>query len=310
MFAIQRNDLTDLQIEQILEAAIFAAGEPVSVAKLSQLFSEDNSPEVVQIKERLTALAGLCEDRGVELVEVSSGYRFPAKSEWAPWMQKMWEKRPPRYSRALLETIALIAYKQPITRGEIEQVRGVAVSSNIIKTLMEREWIKIVGYREVPGRPALLGSTRKFLDYFNLKSITDLPVLDDITDLDEVAGELSSQLTLEIEASSDVEQAQLETVEEEMAVITQESSVDLEVDSLVMSAAAVPNEPLIDEETMNVEAATHDATLQDTLSDAEQDTHTNQPVTVTNEITVDSQNKEQPTVNEHQEITEDELETV
>ena len=130
-------------------------------------------------------LEGECAGRGIELKRVASGYRFQVRQELAPWMSRMWEDRPPRYSRAVLETLALIAYKQPVTRGDIEQVRGVAVSSNIVRTLLERDWIRVVGYREVPGRPAMYGTTKTFLDYFNLKSLDELPTLPEIRALIE-----------------------------------------------------------------------------------------------------------------------------
>ena len=156
--------------KQIIEAAIFAAAEPLSAERLQQLFDEASQPSLPEIKQLIVELEEECATRGVTIQRVASGYRFQAKADYAPWLQRLWEKRPPRYSRALLETLALIAYRQPITRGEIEDVRGVAVSSDIIKKLTEREWIKVVGHRDVPGKPAMFGSTKQFLDYLPKKT--------------------------------------------------------------------------------------------------------------------------------------------
>ena len=178
------------QLKNIIEAALLAADHPLSVDQLAALFIaqsiEDESPTRDELRQALAALQQECESRGIELKEVSSGYRFQVKQALAPWISRLWEERAPRYSRALLETLALIAYRQPITRAEIEDIRGVAVSSNIIKTLQEREWIRVLGHREVPGRPALYGTTREFLDFFSLKGLGDLPTLAEISSLDDV----------------------------------------------------------------------------------------------------------------------------
>jgi segregation and condensation protein B len=178
------------QLKNILEAAMLAAGEPLSVERLLGLFPEEARPESAEVREALQALGEDCATRGVELKEVSSGFRLQVKRDLAPWVSRLYEERAPRYSRALLETLVLIAYRQPITRGEIEDIRGVTVSTNIIKTLQEREWIRVVGHREVPGKPALYGTTRAFLDYFNLKSLGDLPSLAEIRSLEVIAGDL------------------------------------------------------------------------------------------------------------------------
>jgi len=183
--------------KRIIEAAIFAAGEPLPIERITQLFSEDEVLSTKALRELLNELKEDYAERGVNLHEVSSGFRFQSKVGYAPWLARLWEKKPPRYSRALLETLALVAYQQPITRGEIEDVRGVAVSSNIVKTLLEREWVKIVGYKEVPGKPALLATTKHFLDYFGLKSLGDLPPLQELTNLDELGKKLGLQLSLE-----------------------------------------------------------------------------------------------------------------
>jgi segregation and condensation protein B len=174
------------QLKRILEAVLLANTHPMTPQQLGNLFTEE---EAVSHEEISRALESLQEDavgRGVQLVEVASGFRYQVCQDVHTWVSRMWTERPSRYSRALLETLALIAYRQPITRGEIEQIRGVVVSSSIVKTLEEREWIRVVGYRDVPGKPALFGTTRAFLDYFNLRSLDELPPLADIRDLDEL----------------------------------------------------------------------------------------------------------------------------
>jgi segregation and condensation protein B len=182
------------QLKNILEAAMLAAGEPLSVERLLGLFPEETRPGTAELRQALQVLGEDCAERGIELKEVSSGFRLQVKREVAPWVSRLYEERAPRYSRALLETLVLIAYRQPITRAEIEDIRGVTVSTNIIKTLQEREWIRVVGHREVPGKPALFGTTREFLDYFNLKSLGDLPSLAEIRSLDMIVGDLADVL--------------------------------------------------------------------------------------------------------------------
>ncbi|OGT26640.1 MAG: SMC-Scp complex subunit ScpB [Gammaproteobacteria bacterium RIFCSPLOWO2_02_FULL_42_14] len=179
--------------ENIIEAALFASAEPLSADKLSQLFPEESRPSLGEIRSHVANLQSTYQDRGVELVEVASGYRFQAKSDSAPFIQRLDERKALRYSRAFLETLALIAYRQPITRGEIEDVRGVAVNPNIIRTLMERDWIKIAGYRDVPGKPALFATTKTFLDHFNLKKISELPPLSELVDFEALEKQLGLQ---------------------------------------------------------------------------------------------------------------------
>lgn len=170
------------ELKHIIEAALLAAGEPLSVERLQRLFPQDRQPEPAAVCGALAALAEDYEHRGIELKEVASGYRIQVRSELAPWMAQLWAARPGRYSRALLETLAIIAYRQPITRGEIEEIRGVALSTSIMRTLQDRGWIRIVGHRQLPGRPALFGTTRAFLDYFNLKSLDEMPALAELKD--------------------------------------------------------------------------------------------------------------------------------
>ena len=179
-------------INRIVEAALLAATQPLTLAQLHGLFPEDEPAPEGSVEQALQQLTEACADRGVELVEVASGYRYQVKADVHAWVARLWTERKTKYTRATLETLALIAYRQPITRGEIEQVRGVAVSSNIIQALEEREWIRVVGHRDVPGRPALFGTTRTFLDYFGLKRLDQLPPLSELKEI----GELDPQLPL------------------------------------------------------------------------------------------------------------------
>lgn len=172
-------------VKTIAEAALLAAGEPVSLDRLTALFGDDERPDHATLR---TALDELSEDyagRGIEVVEVAGGFRIQVRRNHAPWVGRLWEEKPGRYSRALLETLALIAYRQPITRGEIAEIRGVSVSTTLMRTLLERGWIRVIGHREVPGRPGLYGTTREFLDYFGLKSLSELPALAEPQDIDQ-----------------------------------------------------------------------------------------------------------------------------
>lgn len=172
------------QLAPLLEAILLAAGRPLTLERLAELFEEYERPEPAHLRAGLAVLGGSCRKRGFELKEVASGYRLQVREQYAPWVGRLWEERPPRYSRAMLETLALIAYRQPITRGEIEEVRGVAVNSQIVKTLLERDWIRVVGYRDVPGRPAMFATTKTFLDYFDLRSLDQLPPLAEVRQLE------------------------------------------------------------------------------------------------------------------------------
>ena len=182
-------------VKKVVEAALMAAGQPLNIDRLMTLFAEGEfQPKKNDIRAALNFISEDCKDKGFELKEVASGFRLQVKEDMAPWIGRLWEEKPQRYTRALLETLALIAYRQPVTRGEIEDVRGVAVSTNIIKTLTEREWVKVVGHRDVPGKPAMYGTTREFLDYFNLKSLDDLPSLAELRDFETINAELDLQL--------------------------------------------------------------------------------------------------------------------
>ncbi len=175
-----------LPYKQILEAALLAAGEPLSLDRLMDLFDEDERPSANRLREILDVLGRDYEGRGIELKEVASGWRIQVHKDYADRVARLYEEKPARYSRALLETLAIIAYRQPVTRGEIEDIRGVSVGSNLVKTLLEREWIRVVGHRDVPGKPALLATTRQFLDYFGLRSLDELPSLQELKDLEDI----------------------------------------------------------------------------------------------------------------------------
>jgi len=182
-------------LKNIIEAALMVAGRPLSINQMLDLFEKDEDrPERAEVRAVLTELQADFSGHGVELKEVASGFRFQVRSDYACWVNRLYDERPPRYSRALLETLAIIAYRQPITRGEIEDIRGVSVNTNIIKTLQEREWIKVVGHRDVPGKPELLATTKQFLDYFNLKQLSDLPSLAEIKDYDQLNPDLFASL--------------------------------------------------------------------------------------------------------------------
>ena len=200
------------QLKNIVEAALMAYGQPLSVDQIRELFEDFERPESADVRKALSRLAAECDGRPMELVEVASGWRLQVRSEFATRLSRLWQERPGRYSRALLETLALIAYRQPITRGEIEDVRGVTVNPNIVRTLTERGWIRVVGHREVPGHPELLGTTREFLDYFGLKSLDELPTLAALKDMDDVGIQLDFGGTVQaasagVSAANDAEAA-------------------------------------------------------------------------------------------------------
>ncbi|MDG2176936.1 MAG: SMC-Scp complex subunit ScpB [Gammaproteobacteria bacterium] len=228
-----------METKQIIEGLLMAAGKPLPMNKIAEVFTDKERPEPDQLKAALKEIESDCEARGFELKKVGSGYRFQVKQQYSEWVGKLWDEKPQRYSRALLETISIIAYRQPVTRGEIEKIRGVAVSTNIIRTLLEREWVRIVGHRDVPGRPAMYATTKQFLDYFNLKSLDELPPLSDIRDMEDLAPELS-----------------LEEVALESRVLDFPSAEDQEDDFDVMDeeeelAAAIGTRPI--EEILGIE---------------------------------------------------------
>lgn len=229
---MNREPLAPEHIRKVVEGALLASDGPLTVANLAKLFKrgELNAQESTkQLREAIKELQEEAEHRGVELKRVASGYRYQVRQELSEWVSRLWDEKPPRYTRALLETLALIAYKQPVTRGDIEQVRGVSVSQNIMRTLVERDWIKIVGQKEVPGRPSLYGTTKSFLDYFNLKSLDEMPPLAEIRALIEPtivgeAPEIPEMVDLPIDPDGMAEDEDLD----DMLAATDEAGADLE----------------------------------------------------------------------------------
>ncbi len=221
-------------IKKIVEGALLAAGKPLDITRIEGLFEEDERPPRDQIKAALEEVDADCRGRGFELMQTASGYRFQVRQDLAEWVNRLWSEKPKRYSRAMLETLALIAYRQPLTRGDIEQVRGVAVSSDIIKTLQERDWVRVVGYRDVPGKPALYATTKNFLDYFNIKSLEQLPALSEIKDFAELDPELELALsgTSVGRVAANDEESGTESAEElvKEPAETEDFSLDQEVD--------------------------------------------------------------------------------
>jgi segregation and condensation protein B len=248
------------QLKRIIEAALLAAGNPLTPTQLLALFSDQETPSHDDIARAIAELQADCDKRGIELIEVASGFRYQVRQDVHAWVARLWTERPSRYSRALLETLALIAYRQPITRAEIEQIRGVAVSTHIVKTLEEREWVRVVGHRDVPGRPALFGTTRGFLDYFNLKSLDELPSLSDIRDIDE----LDPQLALGPPG---------------------ESSPDIVIDNDPTSLAEAA-QPFVDRETESNDSAS--ATPDTSLADSSDDGATTNPISSATEVGADA----------------------
>jgi len=254
------------QLKYVIEAALLAAGRPLAVDKLQALFGSKDSPARQDIRAAIMDLQADFAERGIELVEVASGYRIQIRSTMTHQLEKLWEDRPPRYSRALLETLSIVVYRQPVTRGEIEDIRGVAVSTNITRTLLERNWIRVVGHRDVPGKPAMFGTTREFLDYFGLKKLDDLPPLSELRDfenlniqLDLPDGETGEELT----AGSDT--AEASTADREFAshadVATDFDEHDIDEADNVTSLDAVreaanANQAALEEEVESTHADT------------------------------------------------------
>jgi segregation and condensation protein B len=219
------------QLKNIVEAILLGAGRPLSIDQLLAMFEEHEKPERSVIRDAISALQADFEARGISLVQVGSGYRIQIRETMRPWVARLWEEKPARYTRALLETLSLIAYRQPVTRGEIEEVRGVSVSTTIMKTLQEREWVHIVGHREVPGRPAMYGTTKKFLDYFSLGSLSDLPSLAELRDLSAIGKDLELDLSdiPELHLATDADSAGTEAEAETETGPGSEETVELSV---------------------------------------------------------------------------------
>jgi segregation and condensation protein B len=196
------KNTNDKEIKRIVEALLMASRDTLSIKQIIKLFEDETSITIEQIKNILEELTAEYAGKGIELKELAGGYRFQICSDISPWINKLFEERPPRYSRALLETLAIIAYKQPVTRAEIENIRGVSISASTLKTILDRDWVKIVGYKNVPGKPALYGSTKQFLDYFNLKSLKELPELEQIINEKKINEQLELNLIPEIETEA------------------------------------------------------------------------------------------------------------
>ena len=257
-------------LKRVIEAALLAAGQPLSVTQIGALFVDGESITHEDIGRALEELAADCAERGIELQEVASGFRYQVREDVHSWVARLWTERQTKYSRASLETLALIAYRQPITRAEIEQIRGVAVSSSIIKTLEEREWVRVVGYRDVPGRPALFGTSRTFLDYFNLRSLDELPPLAEVRDLDEYDPQLAlapipvadapSPAEPDDAAANDDEDDDEATADETDAIAPGDDDAANEVDAGIADADATPAE-LVDAEAAPNEPVASDTAL-------------------------------------------------
>ena len=260
------------QLKNIIEAALLATDHPLSIDRILSLFIDSEQPSRDEIKEALQTIAEDYAEKGIELKEVSKGYRIQVKTDVAPWVSRLWEERPTRYSRALLETMVLIAYKQPVTRADIEDVRGVAVSSYIIKTLLEREWIRVLGHREVPGRPSLYGTTKEFLDYFGLKSLEELPPLSEIKDLDDI----NASLNFGDAEASDSSEKQIEEAEVAVSANDDDQSitVQIDMDSDESNAQQQPLEQTVknDEE----ESLTQESASENVIADQENQTSQDQ----------------------------------
>jgi segregation and condensation protein B len=248
----------DNKVKMIVEGLLLAAGRPLTLDNIIQVFSTEEKPDRAELKAVMESIAEDCNDRGFELKEVASGFRFQVKQDLSEWVGKLWDERPPRYTRALLETLALVTYRQPITRGDIEEIRGVAVSSNIIRTLLDREWIRVVGHRDVPGRPAMFATTKQFLDYFNLKSLQDLPPLSEIKDLAEADPEFNLE--------DDMEGQRILELPEE---VVDESSVELSTSQKEQLIAE--EEPIELSHKPLDEILQLPAELQDAVSDEDED---------------------------------------
>lgn len=223
----------DNKLKMVVEGLLLAAGRPLTIDNIASVFDKQERPDRQELKAVMQVISEECNDRGFELTEVASGYRFQVKQELSEWIGRLWEEKSPRYTRALLETLSLIVYRQPITRGDIEEIRGVGVSPNIIRTLLDREWVRVVGHRDVPGRPAMFATTKQFLDYFNLKSLQELPPLAEIKDLGKSEQELdleddfTARVSLELPEEAIDESSYERTVATEAELLAEREAVEL-----------------------------------------------------------------------------------
>lgn len=262
--------IEDLQlVKRIFEAALMAADRPLQRRDLTALFDDLEAPKDELVDQAIEELGEDCDSRGYELKRVASGYRYQVKQDLSRWISKLWQERAPRYSRALLETLSLVAYRQPITRGEIEEIRGVAVSTQIVKTLLEREWIKSVGHRDAPGRPAIYATTRQFLDYFNLKSLDQLPTLAEIRDLSTISRELNIELPIEaIESANDEsidEATDAEASEENLEAVAEQAEAIEHDEETVLGESVLEENAL--EESVVEDSSSEDSAVEETRSE-------------------------------------------
>jgi len=258
------------KLKQIIEGALLAAGRPLSVDSLLGLFLDEDQPSRDEIREAVKSLQDDCLNRGVELKEVSTGFRYQVKADLAEWVARLWEEKASKYSRATLETLALIAYRQPITRSEIEDVRGVSVSSHIVKSMLEREWVRVIGHRDVPGRPALYGTTKTFLDYFGIKSLSDLPPLAELRNIESIEHELDFGDKPQAQnAEQETESTELEQGEVQPVVIADAGEVAEEfgpADVDIVESSTLENDESSNEED---QAAESDATSNEEVTVAD-----------------------------------------
>ncbi len=251
----------DNKVKMIVEGLLMAAGRPLTLDNIIAVFAKNEQPDRAELKTVMESISADCDDRGFELKQVASGYRFQVKQDLSEWVAKLWEERPPRYTRALLETLALIAYRQPITRGDIEEIRGVGVSANIIRTLLDREWIRVVGHRDVPGRPAMFATTKQFLDYFNLKSLQELPPLSEIKELAQtdqeidLADELAQQRVIDLPEDVIDEASFKQNEAEREQLLEEEEALELAKKPLDEILKMGMPEELLEEEAGNDETA-------------------------------------------------------
>ena len=243
--------MDELEIKHFLEAALLAAGRPLNVDQLQGLFDGRSAPEKSEIRKAIQRLTDEYDGRGITIAEVASGFRIQVKASMADRLQKLWEERPPRYSRALFETLALVAYRQPVTRGEIEEIRGVSVSANIVRTLIERDWVRVVGHRDVPGRPEMFGTTKAFLDYFGLQKLDDLPPLADLSDWESLRVQLNLPEVEEDLTGDDTEASDLPVLYPEIGV--EDADANAEPASVEEQLAAAGEVPIDDDDLIITE---------------------------------------------------------
>ncbi len=243
------------QLKYIVEAALLAAGRPLDISELQSLFGEDHPPGKDDVRAAILSLQEDYASRGITLQEVASGFRVQIRTSMSGWLTRLWEERAPRYSRALMETLAIIAYRQPVTRGDVEDIRGVGVTTNIMRALLERTWIRVVGFRDVPGKPAIYGTTREFLDYFGLKKLDDLPPLADLKDLETFTAQLEladaeslpagAGAPLRVRIEADLEESGPEESDMELATVTPISEARSYVDSNTEATASEPGSNVV-----------------------------------------------------------------